>query len=212
VTKTKPKRPKRTHTAWKKRDAVYYLMDMGWKQAPGGNDNPRWSAGAIKRIDALAVYMSKGLFDPSDKGKRSQGRWSKAYIRCERMLESPDWWKQRFPEQFALIDPPTWPGSVTVKRTRIGWHSTYSIKEFGERVFVKDGYLPLYEGDLLFYEKLWDPDYPDDPVRVATAQLEAASKREFKEYFKKWEADQIAVLLGTEQLDRARAAFFGTAS
>jgi hypothetical protein len=189
---TKPKRPKRTHTPRKKQNAAFHLMDMGWKIAPNDMDNPRLSAGAIKRIDALAICMSKGLFDPADKRKRSQGRWFKAFDRCSKMLESPDWWKQRFPEQFAIIDPPTWPGPVTVKRS----YGIYYIKEFSERVFVKDGYLPLYEGDILFYEKLWDPDDPDDPVRVATAQLEAASDRELKIFFKKQEADWNAGVFG----------------
>jgi hypothetical protein len=158
------KGPKRTHTPWKKRNAAFHLMDMGWKPIPNDRDNPRFSEEALRRIDALAHCMSKGKYDPADKGKRSRARWSKAFGRCHMMLESPDWWEQRFPEQFAIISPPTWPGPITVKRTRIGRVTYYHIQEFAERVFVKDGFLPLYEGDILHYEKLWDPDDLDNAV------------------------------------------------
>ena len=129
--------------------ARIFLIEHGWTCVLHWHrEHPCHSQEVIKRVDALAHYIGRGKYDPANRGKRSRNRWYKAIDRVAMMLQSPDWWQKNVPEQFAIIDPPTFPGGV--------YHEVY---------FVKEGYLPLAEHELAHYVKLWWDDPDDEMLR-----------------------------------------------
>jgi hypothetical protein len=78
------------------------------------------------------------------------------------MIHSPDWWKTNCPAQYAIIDPLTLPFSREgLEGLKYQRRLTACWDRAGEVYFVKDGFLPIAESEVLNYEKLWLP-YGDE--------------------------------------------------
>src|SRR5262245_31765686 len=71
---------------------------------PWNRNHPAHTEAVLAKVDALALYINRGKYDPTGEGKRAKNCWYKAYDRFLRMQRSRWWWEMNCPIQLAIVD------------------------------------------------------------------------------------------------------------